>query len=139
MKKLVLFFVTLLLITSCSMDDSTPTFHVEFIPAESIEMPEYFSLGQTYQIKVRYKRPTDCHFFDGFYYEENGQALRVAVQTLVIEDAKCESLEAEEAEEAVFEFNCSTTSDASSYMFEFYTGVDEQGQPTYTKVEVPVQ
>lgn len=138
MKKLVLFFTALLLISSCSMDDNTPTFHVEFIPVESVEMPEYFAVGGTYQIKVKYKRPTDCHFFDGFYYEENGLALKVAVQTLVIEDAKCASLEGEEPEEATFEFNCSTTSDATSYMFEFYTGQDEQGQPIYMQMVVPV-
>ena len=139
MKKLVLLFAALFLITSCSMDDNTPTFHVEFIPVESVEMPEYFSPGGTYLIKVKYKRPTDCHFFDGFYYEESGLALKVAVQTLVIEDAKCESLEREEPEEATFEFNCSTTSSMTSYVFEFYTGMDEEGQPTYKQMEVPVQ
>lgn len=139
MKKLVLLFAALFLITSCSMDDNTPTFHVEFIPVESVEVPDYFAAGNTYQIKVRYKRPTDCHFYDGFYYEESGGALIVAVQTLVIEDAKCEPLENMQPEESIFEFTCSPmTADVSAYLFKFYKGEDDAGNPIYMDIEVPV-
>src|SRR5690606_24419517 len=104
MKRLVLFFAALFVLASCSTEDDTPRFNVEFIPVDSVDMPDYFAMGSTYQIKVNYKRPNDCYFFNGFYYEEDGDALLVAVQTLVIQDAVCEPLS--ETESAIFDFEC---------------------------------
>ena len=141
MRKLILFFAALFVVSSCSMEDNTPQFHVEFVPIESVEMPESFTIGNSYDIKVWYKRPSDCHFFEGFYYEEDGTTLTVAAQTLVIEDATCESLENEPAESAVFTFVCSPTYDnTTSYHFKFFTGDQggQLGQDSYLEFEVPV-
>lgn len=138
MRKLVLFFVTLFLITSCSMDEDNPQFHVQFVPAVEVTMPEYFVHGETYEINVKYKRPTDCYFYDGFYYSQDGNALVIAVQTLVIEDANCESLEDMAAEEASFTFSCNPDYNGTSYLFKFYTGKDANGHNTYMEMEVPI-
>ncbi len=138
MKKLILFFVTLLVIASCSLEDNTPRFHVEFVPIVGVDMPEGFMRGETYEIKVQYKRPTDCYFFDGFYYEEQTGALMVAVQTLVIEDAQCEPLYLMEAEEASFDFTCSPGYANQSYVFKFYTGESETSTENFIQMEVPI-
>lgn len=141
MKKLILFIATIFVVSSCSMDDDTPQFHVEFVPIEYVEMPASFTIGNSYQIKVWYKRPSDCHFFDGFYYEEDGSTLTVAAQTLVIEDSTCESLENEPSESAVFTFVCSPDYEGTqSYHFKFYTGegTGQVGQDSYLEYEVPV-
>ena len=136
MKKLFLFFAALFMLASCSREDDVPQFNVEFLPVDSVDVPESFAMGNTYQIKVHYKRPTDCYFFNGFYYEEDGDALLVAVQTLVIQDAVCEPLT--EPESAIFEFECSPNYTSSTYLFKFYKGDNEAGDPTYIEVEVPV-
>ncbi|WP_129750488.1 membrane lipoprotein lipid attachment site-containing protein [Flavobacterium beibuense] len=138
MKKLILFFAALFLLTSCSFDEDNPQFHVAFVPVVGVEMPEYFVHGENYEIKVKYQRPTDCYFYDGFHYEEKNNALVIAVQTLVIEDSNCASLDGVEPEEASFTFACSPTYGGSSYLFKFYTGKNEDGTNSYMEVEVPI-
>lgn len=140
MKKLFLLLVTLLFITACSIDEGEKVnFHVEYVPIETVEMPEAFAPGQTYQIKVKYRNPTDCHYYDGIYYEKNGTVYTMAVQTIVIEDSDCQPMTDLEPLEAIFSFYCdpSTTTVGTSYTFRFYNGDDANGR-TYEEIEVPV-
>ena len=138
MKKLILFFVTVFVVASCSLEDDSPKFHVEFVPIVNVHMPEAFYRGETYEIQVEYKRPSDCYFFDGFYYEEQTGALLVAVQTLVIEDAQCQPLDTLEPEVASFNFTCSPGYTEQAYVFKFYTGNGQMGTDNFTTWEVPV-
>lgn len=139
MKKLLLLLVTLLLVFSCvPEDDDRVQFHIEFVPAVSVELPESFTRGETYEIKVKYNRPTDCHYFDGFYYEASGHIRTVAVQTIVIEDANCEPLVSIAPEESSFNFYCNPTYADNTYTFKFYTGQGSNGAQEFMEVEVPV-
>jgi len=139
MKKLGLFFITLLLIASCTLEpDETVPFHIEFLEVESVVIPETVTPGNIYEITVTYRKPTDCHYFDGFYYEANGSERVVAPQAIVIEDAECLPLTDEEPEEASFDFECKTSYTESSYHFKFYSGEDANGNQTYIEREVQV-
>ncbi len=142
MKKLLLLLIVLTGISSCTFKDDTLNFQVEFIPIESIEFPENMESGQTYQLKIFYKRPNDCYYFDGFYTEKGQSSEVLAVQTLVIQDAKCESLEGEEPEVGLYEFTCpnydiSTLNNV--YSFEIYKGDDSEGNMIFETVQVPIE
>jgi hypothetical protein len=138
MKKLLLLFVMLSLLISCVPEEDNLKFHVEFVPVESVEVPETVTPGHTYDIKLKYRKPTDCHYFDGFYYEANGSVRVVAIQTMVIENANCQPLVNEELETASFDFVCSPAYNADSYVFKFYKGEDGAGIQQYLEIEVPV-
>ena len=137
MKKLILFIVTVFVIASCSLDEENPKFYVEFVPIVNVDMPAEFYRGETYEINVQYKRPSDCYFFDGFYYEEQTGSLMVAVQTLVIENAQCDPLDMAEPETASFSFTCPGYAQ-QSYVFKFYTGENEMSIGNFIEMEVPV-
>ena len=143
MKKLLLLLVLMAGISSCSFDeDDTVDFQVEFLPIERMEFPQFIESGHTYQIKTYYRRPNDCHFFNGFYTEKGQSSLTVAVQTLVIQGAKCEPLENEEPEVGFYEFTCpiynDITTTGTTYSFEIYKGEDDKGNMIFETVKVPI-
>ncbi|MBA9073411.1 hypothetical protein GGR22_001537 [Flavobacterium gossypii] len=139
MKKLIsILFLAIIAVTafsSCELgDDDNVNYHFELIPTESAVFPESFILGQTYTIKVYYKRPTSCHFFEGFYYERDSNVRTIAVQTSVMHSDSCTELD-EEPVEASFDFLPTST---GSYVFKFYQGKDQYGNNRFLEYEVPV-
>ncbi|RKS26448.1 hypothetical protein CLV94_1506 [Flavobacterium endophyticum] len=139
MKKLIsILFLAIIAVTvfsSCELgDDDNVNYHFELIPTESAVFPESFVLGQTYTIKVYYKRPTSCHFFEGFYYERDSNVRTIAVQTSVMHSDSCTELD-EEPVEASFDFLPTST---GSYVFKFYQGKDQYGNNRFLEYEVPV-
>lgn len=138
MKKILVLLGMICLLVSCSMEEDRVKFDIAFLPAVSVEVPEYMQPGQTYDFRIKYSRPTDCYYFDGFYYESDGDAHVVAVQALVIRDANCESLESLAPEEGTFQVTCSPLYNGDSYHFKFYTGENAQGVQEFMNVEIPV-
>jgi hypothetical protein len=133
MKKITLIFVALLMLYSCTVEDNRPKYHYEILPIESYTVPESFVLGATYPIKMKYKKGTNCHQFQGFYYEKNLNIRTVAVQTLVSENTTC----AADTASVEVSFNFYVTSNGS-YIFKFFKGVDEAGNDLFHEVEIPV-
>jgi hypothetical protein len=141
MKKLLLLLIIVAGLNACSVDDRTAEFEVAFLPVESMELPESMVPGHSYPIKIYYKRPDDCHYFDGFYTEKSGQSEILAVQTLVIQDAACKQLDTEEAEWATYNFICPSNFDITqynTYSFEIFKGVDSEGNRIFETVTVPI-
>lgn len=127
--------VSLTLFNSCAVDDNTTDFQFEFIPIDSVEMPEEFNFGDTYFISVTYKRPTNCHTFSNFQYiQGTGNTRTVAVVNFVTLGNGCEALE------NVFETETFSFSvlDSAPYTFRFWQGKDDNGEDVYLIYEVPV-
>ena len=82
---LLLTVIGLFTFSSCELDDNSPNFHFELLPVDSVAVPESFVMGKTYKIKAYYKRPTDCHLNDGFYYEKDLNTRTFALQAKVLE------------------------------------------------------
>lgn len=135
--KRILFLISLVfLLNSCSMEDDSVNFHYEILPVDSFELPESFVFGETYPIKIYYKRPTTCHGFDGFYYDSHMNTRTIAVQAIVVNQSNCEEISSNEpALEAVLNFNVVYN---ETYLFKFYKGKDENGEDIFEEVEVPV-
>lgn len=130
---LVLFFIFAPLV-SCNLSDETVNFHFVNLQIVGAELPESFTLNETYEIKVTFVRPNNCIFFEGFEISKGGSTERnvVAIGS-ELDDTACEHI----AEEAVeyFDFTCYYT---DSYVFRFWTGEDANGVAQYLEYEVPV-
>ncbi len=135
MKKFfILTVISFLTLSSCSIDDDNNVdFYLEVLPIESVEIPDEFELGQTYEILISYNRPTGCYDFNDFIYEINGQERTVAVVNTVYTNVNC----TEQSELVTVSLNFYVTSN-ETYLFKFYQGEDEEGEDQYFIVEVPV-
>lgn len=132
MKKIFFVLFNLILLSSCSDDDSA-NFHYELLPIEDAIVPEEFELGSIYNITVKYLVPDDCYVYSEILYEYDGDARNIAVISTVIEDKNCAVLELEDE----LNFNIQALQN-SPYILKFWQGDDENGDPIYLIKEVPV-
>ncbi|NHF59145.1 hypothetical protein FK220_007325 [Flavobacteriaceae bacterium TP-CH-4] len=115
-------------------DDDGVNFHFAALEVVAAELPESFDLNGQYQITVTYFRPDDCTFFEGFDVVQEDTTIRnVIVVGSVITNREC----AEKAEEVEATFNFVVLHD-QDYLFRFWQGQDENGEPQYLEIEVPV-
>ncbi|OYU80946.1 MAG: hypothetical protein CFE23_06865 [Flavobacterium sp. BFFFF1] len=135
MKRLALLLLAIFALNSCSPSDDGPEFHYEVLPVESYTLPASFDMNQNYEIKVKYKKPSNCHYYQGIYYEKDGQTRTIGVQTSVLEADNCAPLD-EEPVEVSFQFLCTPGND--HYTFKFYKGEDAEGNNVFEEVTVPV-
>ena len=135
MKKLFFSCLILLSFWSCSLeDDDYVNYNFEFIPIQEVDIPSSFILGETYQIKLYYNRPSSCHVFHDLYYHSDGPERTIAVVNVVYDNSNCEDLENSLIERS---FNFSVIYD-QVYIFRFWQGEDENGEDVYLIYEVPV-
>jgi len=135
MKKFLLFGFLISFMLSCSPeDDSTLNFYSVTLPIESVDMPAEFVLGNTYEIRMTYLRPSGCHLFNDFYYVNEDGIRTIAIINTVFYDQDCEIFENEEVE-VYFDFQ---VNGFDPYVFRFWQGEDDNGNDIYYLVEVPV-
>lgn len=134
MKKFLILSFVVASLFSCSLDDDSTDFSVEFLPIESVEIPDEFTLGEVYPITVTYERPTSCHFFRKFYYAKHNNERTVAVINNVFERNDCEEL-TDAMLTATINFQVTSN---GSYIFKFWQGKDENDEDIFLEIEVPV-
>ncbi|MBJ6368209.1 hypothetical protein [Snuella sedimenti] len=134
MKKFLVFCMTLVLFSACSIDDDGTNYDLEVLPIESVDIPDEFALGETYPITITYLKPSTCHAFKEFYYLKDNNERTVAAINYVFEKDNCEVLE-NELVEATFNFVVTSN---GSYIFKFWQGEDENNEDQYLIIEVPV-
>lgn len=133
-KKLIL--LLLVTIFSCDIEgrgNELPNFSLQVMFIESVDIPTEFNFGQSHEITVNYTRPNGCHEFNDFIFQPEGNTRTVAVVDTVYLDEDC--AQAEEAASVSFTF---VVSSLDTYIFQFYQGVDNNGEDMYLIVEVPV-
>ena len=133
MKKIFSLIVLFLLICSCSSDDRTD-FLFQILPIESVDIPDEFTLGETYQITLHYKRPTTCDYFNKIYYIKELNVRTVVVENIVEQRNNCQTL-TDEIEDYTFNFLVTSN---GSYIFKFWQGKDSDGNNLYLEYEIPV-
>lgn len=138
MKKILFIGLVMLLFGACSVDsaDSADNYYFEYVPIEMVEMPEEFSLGQSYTIQYTYLRPTICHFFNDLYnvVDQNVRTIIVQNTVHVGDIAVCEPL-TNEVIHGSFDF---TVTNSNIHYFKFWQGQDDSGQDVFLEIEVPV-
>lgn len=123
-----------LILNSCSVDEGEK-YHLDFLPIEEVDVPDSFQRGETYNIKVKYKRPTTCHVYNGIYYDRDLNIRTFAVQTVVYERNDCQNIVTPTLTEAAFNFQ---VQNSGSYIFKFWQGKDDNGEDVFYEVEIPV-
>lgn len=133
MKKIALLLVVLFTISSCTVGSDGPDYTMEVLPVESYEMPDSMGFGRTYDITLRYKKPTHCHTYEGLYYSREGSDRIVGISASKSSENNC--LPDENEYEVSFNFKCT---EHGSYRFRFYKGDDADGNPIFEDVTVNV-
>lgn len=134
MKKIALLLLFAITISSCSLSE-TPDRDFVLIPVEEITMPDTYVVGNISHIKIKYRRPTQCHIFNGFYYDINENVRTVAIQSVKLNQNNCPD-DSESIYEVPLEFKPTAT---GNYTFKFWTGVDGNGVDQYLVYDVVVQ
>lgn len=134
MKRLFLLFAIIGFFNSCSIDDNNPVrFETAYMPVQSVNIPESFMLGGTYEISMTYTAPNDCYEFNRFLYEVTGNVRTVVIENSVYTSNECNNI----SEIVQVSFDLVVTSN-ETYVFHFWQGRDNEGQDQYYVVEVPV-
>jgi hypothetical protein len=135
MKKLILLVAIITSIVGCSIDNNTPdSITYEVLAVQSYELPDSLTLGETYEIKLKYQKPTACHLFQGIYYDKKLNTRTIAIQTTVKDNEVC-TAEFPALSEVTFNFYVTNT---GSYIFKFYKGKDADDNNLFEDVEVQV-
>lgn len=134
MKKIVLLLAIVVTTLGCSLDKDYPTYTYHVLPVDSYTVPASFKLGDTYEIKVKYQKPTECHLFQGIYYDKNLNTRTIGIQTAVENDKMCTAV-LPPISETSFNFIVTNT---GSYIFKFYKGKNDAGEDIFEDVEIPV-
>tara|TARA_R110000868_G_scaffold156678_1_gene383662 strand:- start:574 stop:996 length:423 start_codon:yes stop_codon:yes gene_type:complete len=138
MKKIIAFSLmlfTALTFLGCSLGDDQENFHFVALPITSVEMPDSFVLNETYQIKVKYLRTSDCEYFEGFDIVKEETTVRnvAAIGSKLSDSDDCNEIE----QEIETSFNFVVLYN-QTYTFKYFTGNDESGEAQYLEIEVPV-
>ena len=132
LRKIFFVIFAVVLLASCS-DDDNYEYQYELLPIEDAIVPEVFEFGQIYNLSVKYIVPNDCYINSDILYEYDEDARNVAVISLFIESNNCETIDLEQ--ELTFQVHALQE---SPYIFRFWQGDDDDGEPIYLTVEVPV-
>lgn len=134
MKKLLFFFLLAIAAVGCSTDDGQNT--QEFmLPVVDATVPETLTLGQNVSILVKYRKPTNCHVFNGFYIDSDGYTQTVSVRSLMLDQENCAD-DSATLYEAPLNF---VPGAAGTYHFKFWIGNDADGLPNFLEFESVVE
>lgn len=132
MKKLVLFFLVAIAFSSCSLDGE-PQSELVTLPIESVVMPDAYFMNEISEITVKYRRPSACHMFNGFYYDINENTRTVAISTIKLSQDNCQD------ESTLFEVPLSfKPTTEGHYIFKFWNGTDINGTDVFLTYEIDV-
>lgn len=135
MKKIALLVVTVFAFGSCAIDEeSSPGFYPALVPVVSVEMPNELVFGEKYTFDITYKKPSSCHIFAGFSYEQDRDVRIVGAIMNVFTDETCEDL-TDKTETKGLDFEVRYN---EPYIFKFWQGRDENGNDIYLVKKVPV-
>ncbi|MEA1786672.1 hypothetical protein U1E44_11260 [Arenibacter sp. GZD96] len=120
-------------LSSCDIDDGV-NFHFQPLQIVSAELPESFVLNEVFDITVTFIIPDNCTLFERFTVSRTATTTRqVAVMGAVLDKDDCINSDQEVTRTFKFEVKYTDT-----YLFQFYTGEDENGNPVFLEIEVPV-
>ena len=99
----------------------------------AVDLPEEFEYGKVYNVSLKYILPDDCYISSDVLYEYDLDMRNVAVISTVLDDKDCFPVDFED--DISFKVKALQT---ETYVFKFWQGEDEQGEPIYLIKEVPV-
>jgi len=138
MKNYLLYILIAITAVSCNLDnDDTDYLSYELVPVNNVVIPDTLDFGEQYDFEISYLKPSTCHTFSGFDYnqEENIREIGLVNSVYYDENTSCTILEEElEIETLPFE-----VLREDNYIFKFWQGVNENGENIYLTKEIPVR
>ncbi|WP_156800156.1 hypothetical protein [Galbibacter marinus] len=132
----ILLLVTLVVASSCDVDDDNTNFHYETLEITDAKLPEAFEYGKLYTVEFNYLRPTNCHYYEGFDFQKTDKTERTIYAIgAVLDQTDCQELTEDNIGTATFNFEVRYN---DPYTFKFYSGDNEDGEKQYITIEVPV-
>jgi len=134
--KRILYLITILIIfTNCSLDDDSIQRHFEVLPIESINLPQEFTLNETYTFEFTFIRPTNCYGYNNIINVAENENRTLAVNAIVFENNDCTPTTIDNISTQEFEFKVIYD---QVYKFHIWKGKDAQGNDIYDDIEIPV-
>ena len=133
MKQYLILFFAVITFAGCSSNDDDDNYHFEYVPVLSADVPVEFVYGETYRLNVIYEMPNSCYSFYHYDYIYDGASRIIATIAIVNDDEACT--------QATYEgsfFILVQALQYEPYIFNFWQGDDEDGEPIYLTFEVPV-
>ena len=134
MKRMIFLFMVAITAISCDLNDDENAAEYVISPVQDVTMPATFKVDSISQIKIRYKRPTDCHIFNGFYYDADRYNRTVAIYFAKLNRSDCAPTE--NVFEVPLDFKPKY---AGTYTFKFWDGSNEDGTDHFTEYQAVVR
>lgn len=135
MKKILALLFSVIFLSACTSDSELKDISFELLPVQDVELPGTFKAGQQTVIYLKYKRPTNCYSFNGFYYEKNGNTITMAVDALRQHLSNCETVN-ENSFEVSYPLFIKTS---GVHVLRFWQGKNSQGIDQFLVREIDVQ
>lgn len=135
MKKIISFLLSVVLFSSCFINDDLPNFTYRELPIDSYAVPDSFTFGEKDTITVSYSLPNGCYSFNSLLYNVQDTTRIVAITAYLNLDISINCTTAIITEEYKFPVLASQKED---YLFKFYKGIDDDGEYIFEEVIVPV-
>ena len=132
MKRIFFVIFSFIIFVSCSNDDE-PSYHYELLAIKEVELPLEFEYGKVYEVNLQFIQPDDCYVYSDVLYEYDVEMRNVAVISTVLDGKQCNSVDLED--EISFKVQALQV---ENYVFKFWQGEDDNGEPIYLIIEVPV-
>lgn len=136
MFKRFVWVILVMFVAACTPEKGIES-HFEVLPIESYEVPQEFVLGETYEILIRFYRPSTCHFFSGVFWQREQNVRTIGAQSIVERRNDCFNLETTDDNLLVRTFHFHVTN-THPYIFKFYKGKDDEGNHIFEEIEIPV-
>lgn len=124
----------LVALQGCDVNDDDVDYHFVTLNIVDAVLPQSFQQNQTYEILVTYQLPNGCTSFEGFDIISEDTTVRRVVAIGSERDGQACTQAIEEVQTS-FQFICLYS---DTYVFRFFTGLDENDVPQYMEYEVPV-
>jgi hypothetical protein len=132
MKRLALLLLTAIVFISCDLGSEDSA---QFVlgPVQDVTMATTYKVDSISEIMVRYKRPNDCHIFQGFYYSAVDSTRIVAIEYAWLDQPNYQ--EDPTVYEVPLRFKPQHT---GTYVFRFWDGTGTDGEDHFYVAEAVV-
>lgn len=132
MKKIISAIVLCFLLASCTPEGES--YSIEILPVAKVEMQTAFAKDSVTEIPVKYIRPSNCHFYEDFYYDRIGFTRIVAIYNARLNKDNCQSFE-NDTIVVPLKFK---PMELGTYTFKFWKGTNDAGEDEYFEYEAVV-